>query len=874
MFGFVNKYIKWKVAVPVALVVLASTVALVLVASAMFNAAMLNRTSDFLLQQNRAQAYRFQGKLNSMLHATELLGIAARTMIETGDPSRETFMAHMSETVMLDPDFIGVFALFEPGAFDGRDGERSNEPGWGPDGRFNAYVQVSGGRPAWDSVEIFGDEELDAWYNVPMRTGGLSIVGPFLYPVGGVEQQVVSFAVPVTYGGEPVGVAGVDILFSTLVSGVMETHFFESGHMFVMQSDGMLLYSAIEEDTGTSAFGHLDPVSAAEWRAAAQGDGEFNRIVTFPALGIDFKISTVPSPIGDRHWHIGSFVPVSEIRADTARIVVYLAVIALGFGAAAMAVLFAIINRLVSVPVNRMVDVAEDIANGRININIDGSGKDEMGALVRRFKKMAASVSGLIDATNGMARRIRDEGDIDARVDAGQFKGAYAEMSESINETIGGIYDDFSVTFDAIREITRGDFGAKAPEFRGKKAVLGKRVEELKSNLNQIYVEVSRMTKAVGDGEIRHRIALDGFGGDWKGMMRGLNEVMESFCEPLAEIEVALGNLSRGSFDTRVSGKFRGEFLEISERVNKTLDRIAAYIKEVADVLGAMADGDLTRTITAEYMGDFAKIKNGLNNINETLNQIVREVTQTAIQVAQGAIVVQDSSQGLTASAEEQAASVEELHSSLTLISEGTKDNAAQARQAAAHSERSVESAVRGNGDMQKMLASMQGVKEASGKITNINRVIEDIAFQTNLLALNAAVEAARAGEHGLGFSVVAEEVRSLASKSQEAAQETSALIEDSVRRVNESMEMSGQTASALGTIVEDVSKVAAIISSIAEASGQQAEMVSQVHLGLSTITDAAMSNSLMTEKTAEASSELTAQAEVMHEMVGVFKTQ
>jgi len=166
----------------------------------------------------------------------------------------------------------------------------------------------------------------------------------------------------------------------------------------------------------------------------------------------------------------------------------------------------------------------------------------------------------------------------------------------------------------------------------------------------------------------------------------------------------------------------------------------------------------------------------------------------------------------------------------------------------------------------------MQDIKDASGNITKIIKTIQDIAFQTNLLALNAAVEAARAGEHGKGFSIVAEEVRNLAIRSQTAAAETTSLIENSNDRVETGSAIANSTAESLDTIVENANKVKDIVGDISTASQNQAEAISQVGFGIEEISGIVQSNSTISEETAAAAQELNSQAEQLQSLVGHFK--
>ena len=120
-----------------------------------------------------------------------------------------------------------------------------------------------------------------------------------------------------------------------------------------------------------------------------------------------------------------------------------------------------------------------------------------------------------------------------------------------------------------------------------------------------------------------------------------------------------------------------------------------------------------------------------------------------------------------------------------------------------------------GMDSMNEMVTSMESIKQSSGEMGKIIKVIEEIAFQTNLLALNAAVEAARAGEHGKGFAVVADEVRNLAQRAAQAARETTGLIEDSTNKAKEGTGVAGEVGKALGAIVSDVTKVTDLVDGI-----------------------------------------------------------
>ena len=166
----------------------------------------------------------------------------------------------------------------------------------------------------------------------------------------------------------------------------------------------------------------------------------------------------------------------------------------------------------------------------------------------------------------------------------------------------------------------------------------------------------------------------------------------------------------------------------------------------------------------------------------------------------------------------------------------------------------------------------MQDIAASSKRIADIIGVIDGIAFQTNILALNAAVEAARAGEQGRGFAVVAGEVRSLASRSAEAAREIKQLIGASVEKVDAGTRQADLAGASMNGIVTQVQRVSALISEISNAAGEQSTGIHQVGDAVAQLDQVTQQNAALVEESAAAAESLRHQAERLAEAVRVFK--
>ena len=172
---------------------------------------------------------------------------------------------------------------------------------------------------------------------------------------------------------------------------------------------------------------------------------------------------------------------------------------------------------------------------------------------------------------------------------------------------------------------------------------------------------------------------------------------------------------------------------------------------------------------------------------------------------------------------------------------------------------------------MNALSSSMNEINGTAQQISSIIQTIDDIAFQTNILALNAAVEAARAGEFGRGFAVVADEVRNLAGKSAEAAKNTTALIENTVRSIQDGTKMADQAASSLEKLVKSSRQMNTKITEIAEYSNRQSETVSGIEQGVEMISSIVQNNSASAEELSATSERLFDQVQNMEEILKHF---
>jgi methyl-accepting chemotaxis protein len=299
---------------------------------------------------------------------------------------------------------------------------------------------------------------------------------------------------------------------------------------------------------------------------------------------------------------------------------------------------------------------------------------------------------------------------------------------------------------------------------------------------------------------------------------------------------------------------------------------ICTPLRGVVETAQSIGQGDLTVHIDTQRGDELGQVLSALAQMRDSLGTMVGQVRRSTDNISVASSEVAMGNQDLSSRTEQAAANLQTTASSLEELTATVAQSADAARQANQLATSASEVAQRGGSVVSQVVATMEDINNSSKKIADIISVIDGIAFQTNILALNAAVEAARAGEQGRGFAVVASEVRSLASRSAEAAKEIKSLISASVERVETGSRLVRDAGATMHEIVSSVQRVSDMIGEITTAAAEQSGGISQVNESVSMLDQMTQQNAALVEEGAAAAESLKEQAVSLAKAMERFK--
>lgn len=345
-----------------------------------------------------------------------------------------------------------------------------------------------------------------------------------------------------------------------------------------------------------------------------------------------------------------------------------------------------------------------------------------------------------------------------------------------------------------------------------------------------------------------------------------------SISRPVKSVTNRMVALSDGDLHTAVTHVNSRDELELmTQTLDATVESVNRYISDIQQVLTQIADGNLKVSAQVDYKGDFALIRTSLHTIIQSMNETIKGFRAAATRLAAMSEELNGQSGQLHQASLEQNQSTEALIHEVSHVKERLSGVTESSSQTRAKTEEIAQCIQEANSRMSSLTNAMDDISSNAQEITKIAKAIEDIAFQTNILAINASVEAARAGEAGKGFAVVANEVKQLAAKSAEAAQNATEMVTSTKDIIQTGVELTADTAGSFSAISSVSDQISAISDTLVAAVNSQQNALSLMDERIEAISEIADRNLQNAGGMEQASGSLAKEAENLQVQVDKF---
>ncbi len=597
-------------------------------------------------------------------------------------------------------------------------------------------------------------------------------------------------------------------------------------------------------------------------------------LASFKDEGMD--PTTIMSTLQDMEDVVKNSLDAKDVELSTMidRLILF-TIVAIVLVLCIVAFLSYILPKKLATPIKKISEYAKNISHGNFEtVDIPETKIKELVELTDSFEKLATSVSTIVDEIDNVCIEFSKGNNRFIKVENLKLEGDYLTVATKVNELVTNVSDMFNEILKAVGEYARGNFDFEAKKFNNEHSIINKELSMCQQNFKNIIIDINSLIQSVGDGDLTKSIDIEGKTGDWLTIVNGLNNLVESVAKPINMTVDGLTELANANLSHRVdaNSNLKGSYKEIADTINYVSETLELYVSDINNILKSLAERDLTVSSDIEYAGDFNQIGINIASVTKNFKELLGSMISASEQIQAGSKDMADSSVGLAVGATQQAEAVRILLDLSSNVTEKSSENYTAAKSAKEYSDSVTSDIKNGNELLVNLNTAITNIASASKAISNINSVIDDIAFQTNLLALNAAIEAVRAGSHGKGFAVVADEVRNLAGKSKISASEANELIQETLTRVEEGVAVVNDTISLLTNILGETTKIGTIIDDVVTISIDQKDLSEKMQVETTKISDVVNNISATSEETAATSEELASQIETFNQSIASFQ--
>jgi|GEM_PF-1055215 Methyl-accepting chemotaxis protein len=254
--------------------------------------------------------------------------------------------------------------------------------------------------------------------------------------------------------------------------------------------------------------------------------------------------------------------------------------------------------------------------------------KSEQIEVIKRA--IGTQMTAFTGALNQMAGE-QSTGDIDARIPADQFKGAFLEVAKSINGMVAGHITVQKKAMACVAEFGKGDFDAPLEKFPGKEVFINDTIEEVRKNLKSLISDTDMLIEAAVQGRLEVRADASKHHGDFKKIVEGINRTLDAVIQPLRVAAEYVDSISKGEVPEKITATYFGDFNEIKSCLNNCIDGLSGLV-EANEALKLMANNDHSRRVEGVYQGIFASVATSVNTVQERIHHL----TDTFIGISKG----------------------------------------------------------------------------------------------------------------------------------------------------------------------------------------------------------------------------------------------